>query len=50
MFCCDCGRVLDREGLRRVRLAGFVGVQHSTSPKIEEFWRTGDPNVFDVKR
>lgn len=26
---------------------GAVGVAHSSSPKIEEFWNTGDPSVFD---
>jgi hypothetical protein len=26
---------------------GPIGVRHSNSPKIEEFWATGDPAVFD---
>jgi hypothetical protein len=46
VFCPVCGRA-DQEALHSVRLAGFVGVLHSTSPKIEEFWQTGDPSVFD---
>lgn len=46
LFCEECGKLLDRDGLRGVRVPGFVGVLHSTSPKIEEFWRTGDPAVF----
>lgn len=44
-FCPVCGKA-DRTTLGKVRLAGFVGVQHSTSPKVEEFWQTGDPSVF----
>jgi len=37
MFCPDCGKVIDPKGLKAVRLMGFVGVVHSTSPKIEAF-------------
>jgi hypothetical protein len=48
LFCENCGAVLDRAGLSKVRLMGPVGVQHSNSPKIEEFWETGDPAVFSV--
>lgn len=44
-FCPVCGRA-DKVALKRIKLAGFVGVQHSTSPKIEQFWETGDPTVF----
>lgn len=46
VFCPVCGRA-NRHDLRRVRLMGPVGVAHSNSPKIEQFWRTGDPSVFD---
>jgi len=46
LFCEQCGKALDPDGVRSVRLAGFVGVLHSTSPKIEKFWSTGDPSVF----
>lgn len=43
LFCPVCGKTAP-EDLSRVRLMGFVGVQHSTNPKIERFWRTGDPS------
>jgi len=43
MFCPTCSKVVDPNGLRAVRVMGFVGVQHSTSPKIEAFFETGDP-------
>jgi hypothetical protein len=46
LFCQHCGKLLDRAALEHVRLMGPVGVQHSTSPKIEQFWQTGDPAVF----
>jgi hypothetical protein len=46
LFCENCGAVVDRSNLRAVRLLGPVGVQHSNSPKIEQFWETGDPSVF----
>lgn len=46
-FCQSCGKVLNRKTLRSVRPMGFVGVQHSLSPKIDEWWNTGDPEVFD---
>lgn len=45
-FCPACGRA-DQGKLKRVRLMGPVGVLHSNSPKIEQFWETGDPSVFD---
>lgn len=48
-FCPDCGRA-DKKILHSLRLMGPVGVQHSNSPKIEEFWKTGDPSVFDSPR
>lgn len=46
VFCKACGKVLDPAVLKSVRLMGPVGVGHSTSPKIEEFWATGDAEVF----
>ena len=48
-FCPVCGRA-DKTKLQRVRLMGPVGVLHSNSPKIEEFWATGDASVFDTKK
>lgn len=45
LFCTQCGKVLDPEGLRSVRLQGFSGHQ-SLSPAVEHFWHTGDPEVF----
>lgn len=47
LFCPGCGALYDRDELQRVRLMGAVGVAHSTSPKIEKFFATGDPSVFD---
>lgn len=41
MFCA-CGKVVDRQALKRVRFKGFTGGS-STNPKIERFWATGDP-------
>ncbi len=46
-FCPSCGKA-DRSVLNTIRLPGFVGVVHSTSPKIEQFWETGDPTVFST--
>lgn len=43
LFCQSCGKLLDRDGLKNVRLAGAVGVRHTSNPEIERFWRTGDP-------
>lgn len=48
-FCPRCGKA-DRAKLKGVRVMGFVGVQNSTSPKIEEFFATGDPTVFAPQR
>lgn len=48
VFCPLCGKA-DRAALKRVRLMGLVGVQHSTSPAIEQFWETGDPQVFATR-
>lgn len=49
LFCVKCGKLTDPAGLRSTagRLLGPVGVVHSTSPKIAEFWATGDETVFD---
>ena len=41
-FCPVCRKASPNE-LAGVRLMGFVGVQHSTSPRIEQFFNTGDP-------
>lgn len=48
VFCPVCGKA-DRTSLGRVRLAGFVGVAHSTSPAIERFFATGDPSHLKSK-
>jgi len=46
IFCPDCGRVLDRAGLRQVRIMGGVGVVNGSSDSLDKFWATGDPDVF----
>lgn len=46
VFCPQCGGIIDRPALESVRLMGPIGTQHSNSPKIEEFWATGNPDVF----
>ena len=46
-FCPVCGKLKQRDVLESIKLPGFVGVAHSTSPKIAEFWASGDPTVFD---
>ena len=43
LFCGTCGKVLDREGLRSVKLMGFTGPA-SLVPSLERFWATGDPD------
>lgn len=48
-FCPRCGRA-DRAKLNGVRLMGAVGVLNSSSPAIEEFWATGDPEVFSKRQ
>lgn len=48
LFCPECGASFSLADLRRVRLMGLVGVENSTSPKIEQFWQTGDPAVFET--
>ena len=47
LFCSDCGKERQPGSLRTVKMMGFVGVAHSTSPKIASFLETGDPTVFD---
>lgn len=46
MFCPLCGRVADVAALRAVCLLGFIG-PGSLNPRVERFWETGDPEVFD---
>jgi hypothetical protein len=46
VFCPVCGKA-DTGALKRVRLMGFVGVAHSTSPKIEAFLDSGDPAALN---
>ena len=46
LFCGICGKERNRGDLKRVKLMGFVGTEQSTSPKIEAFWASGDPNVL----
>ena len=50
LFCGECGKVKDLNALRSVRVMGFVGAAHSTNPKFEQFWASGDPEVFSQKR
>lgn len=45
-FCPVCEHA-EPGALGRVRIMGAIGVVHSSSPKIEKFWETGDPSVFD---
>lgn len=40
---CHCGKLLDRDGLKKVRFRGFIGIE-SLSPNMEAFWATGDPS------
>lgn len=47
IFCEECGKQVEPGSLRPEAVLGFVGVANSTSPKIERFWETGDPSVFD---
>jgi hypothetical protein len=48
-FCESCGKVINRARLEGVRLMGPIGVQHSTSPRIEEFFRTGNPDALSER-
>lgn len=45
---CECGKVVDRAGLRQIRFAGFTGPA-SLVPSVEEFWHEGDPSVFEKR-
>jgi len=47
LFCSDCGKLRAPDSLRKIRFTGFLGVQ-SVNPKMEQFWASGDPQVFDV--
>ena len=44
IFCTLCGKLIDRGILRGVKLLGSVGTERSMNPKIQEFWRTGNPD------
>lgn len=44
---CSCGALIDKDGLKSLKLMGPIGVRHSNSASIDEFWKTGDPSVFD---
>jgi hypothetical protein len=46
LFCQHCGLAPDKQAVRSVRFGGFTG-RASTNPKMEQFWATGDPSVFD---
>lgn len=49
IWCPTCGLAWDideaREVLGSLKVQGFTG-RHSLSPKMTEFWATGDPEVF----
>ncbi len=47
LFCPDCGRVLDADGLRKVRIMGSVDIRDSKSPKVQKFLETGEPSHLD---
>jgi len=47
-FCPDCGLIqADRNAVAK-RLKGGIG-PYSNSPKMQEFFETGDPEVFAPK-
>lgn len=47
MFCSTCGQILDPSTLKTLRFEPrFLG-EASCNPKMEQFWATGDPSVFD---
>lgn len=46
VFCQECGKLLDREALKRIRPMGPIGVVHTNSPRVEAFWESGDPDVL----
>lgn len=43
LFCQVCGKLLERDSLKGIRIAGFAGGQ-TLNPKIERFYETGDPS------
>lgn len=43
LFCGECGKLKEAGSLKGLRIEGFTGAQ-STSPKIEKFLDTGDPD------
>lgn len=43
LFCGLCGRVKDRDALRRVKIQPRFTGAASMNPAIERFWETGDP-------
>ncbi len=49
IWCSVCKRSYDRNETRKVlasmKFKNFTG-QASCSPKVEQFWQTGDPAVF----
>ena len=45
LFCDRCGKLKEAGSLARVRFQGFLG-KESTNPKMEQFWETGDAEVF----
>jgi len=47
-FCPDCGVIQADPKAVAARLKGGIGI-HSPSPAMEEFFRTGDPEVFAPK-
>ena len=49
IWCSECNKSYDPEETRKVlgsmKFKNFTGAA-SCSPKVEEFWKTGDPAVF----
>lgn len=49
IWCPHCKKAYDLEEAREIlgslKWKNFTGAE-STSPKVEEFWKTGDPAVF----
>lgn len=43
LFCALCGKVKDRDALKRVRLEPRFTGGASLNPNIERFWASGDP-------
>ena len=44
LFCQECGRLLDREGLKSLDLVGFTG-KDSMSRHVRAFLDTGEPEL-----